>query len=234
MANFKTHVTVAAVVGLISSLGAHLSGISVTNTMSLAFICTCGGILPDIDSQNSTSRTLIYNIIGIISFIFILFITLKYLGILLSLFLSLIIYCFIVYPIKEVIGKFCVHRGIVHSIPMGLILSLLLTFIFYLITKDEIISWLSGIFLFLGYLVHVILDEIYSVDLSGARLKKSFGTACTLFSSNNIIGYLVMYTILVVAIILIPEKVSFFNFIHNFFTNVSTNIWKNLLPDFYY
>jgi hypothetical protein len=36
----------------------------------------------------------------------------------------------------------------------------------------------------MGYVMHLVLDEIYSVDLTGARVKRSFGTALKLISAN--------------------------------------------------
>jgi hypothetical protein len=44
-------------------------------------------------------------------------------------------------------------------------------------TKSAILALLSGGFVFFGGLIHLILDEIYSVDLSNIRIKRSFGTA---------------------------------------------------------
>ena len=38
-------------------------------------------------------------------------------------------------------------------------------------------AWLAGGFMFIGYLTHLILDEIYSVDVMDTRIKASFGTA---------------------------------------------------------
>jgi hypothetical protein len=42
---------------------------------------------------------------------------------------------------------------------------------------NKFIAWMAGCFICLGYLIHLSLDEIYSVDLRGIRIKKSFGTA---------------------------------------------------------
>jgi len=46
--------------------------------------------------------------------------------------------------------------------------------------------WLNGVFIALGFIIHLVLDELYSVDLSNARVKNSFGTALKLFSHNNL------------------------------------------------
>ena len=45
---------------------------------------------------------------------------------------------------------------------------------------------------FLGFILHLALDELYSVDLMGRRLKKSWGTAMKFFgkdSVSNIVTY---------------------------------------------
>ena len=45
--------------------------------------------------------------------------------------------------------------------------------------------------------VHLLLDEMYSVDLANRRIKKSFGTALKLFNYKNISSSILM-TILTV------------------------------------
>ncbi len=42
---------------------------------------------------------------------------------------------------------------------------------------NSLVSWVYGFMITFGYFVHLILDEIYSVDLGNRRLKKSSGTA---------------------------------------------------------
>ncbi len=37
----------------------------------------------------------------------------------------------------------------------------------------------------IGYIVHLVLDEIYSVDLKNRKIKKSFGTALKLFKVDS-------------------------------------------------
>ena len=48
---------------------------------------------------------------------------------------------------------------------------------YHLFGLSTVSSWLVGCFVALGYMIHLLLDEIYSVDITGARIKKSFGTA---------------------------------------------------------
>jgi hypothetical protein len=42
-------------------------------------------------------------------------------------------------------------------------------------------AWAHGLALVAGTIIHLLLDEMYSVDLVGSRLKRSFGTAFKLF-----------------------------------------------------
>ncbi len=51
----------------------------------------------------------------------------------------------------------------------------------YALGQGPITAWMAGLFVFIGFLIHLILDEIYAVDFSGARLKRSFGSALKLF-----------------------------------------------------
>jgi hypothetical protein len=46
-----------------------------------------------------------------------------------------------------------------------------------LLQRDEGVAWLAAGFMSVGYLTHLILDEIYSVDVMDTRIKASFGTA---------------------------------------------------------
>jgi hypothetical protein len=47
------------------------------------------------------------------------------------------------------------------------------------------VAWLAGGFVFLGYMTHLVLDEIYSVDVMGRRIKSSFGTALKIFDRRK-------------------------------------------------
>ena len=47
------------------------------------------------------------------------------------------------------------------------------------------LAWLTGLFVLIGFIIHLVLDEIYSVDIEGAAIKKSFGTALKLFDYHS-------------------------------------------------
>jgi hypothetical protein len=57
-------------------------------------------------------------------------------------------------------------------------------------------AWLSGGFILLGGMIHLLLDELYSVDLSNVTVKRSFGTAMKLADFDNKI--LTLITVIVI------------------------------------
>ena len=206
MANFKTHISVAAGASFVAGLSAYTLGMAtIPQTLFIIMLGVIGGILPDIDSPHSTSKEWVFSILGATSGLIFMFSLIVELGILLSLFLSICIYIAITKYLKALLGKFCVHRGVVHSLPVGLIFASVIVILVNLLTHELIFSWLSGVFLSLGFFVHLLLDECYSVDLSGAKLKKSFGTALSVFSHKNITVYLLAYALLVGLFFLLPK-----------------------------
>ena len=74
------------------------------------------------------------------------------------------------------IKKVTVHRGMIHSIPMAILVG---EITFFAVTGTVEVRILKAAALTMGYLSHLVLDEIYSIDSTGEklRLKKSFGTA---------------------------------------------------------
>jgi hypothetical protein len=74
-----------------------------------------------------------------------------------------------------------------HSLLAALFFGLMMTCASHYFLRGNIThAWLNGVFITLGFIVHLLLDEAYSVDLVNKRMKKSFGTALKLFSYNNI------------------------------------------------
>jgi hypothetical protein len=91
------------------------------------------------------------------------------------------------YLVLASLARFTVHRGIFHSVLALLFFVLLMVCISdYAFKQNAVYAWLNGFFLGFGFLVHLLLDEMYSVDLSNRRMKKSFGTALKLFNYKNL------------------------------------------------
>lgn len=63
--------------------------------------------------------------------------------------------------------------------------------------------------MFVGYLVHLLLDEIYSVDITGRRLKASFGTALKFFDKRYPAAAIAMAAATAIALVLTPSPKAF-------------------------
>ena len=210
MANFATHFNVAAVVGGLSATGAYYVNLASKEEATAYFVATViGGILPDIDSDHSTPiRIMQYILANLISF----FVLLNFIGKypILNLLLiwgasySLVLGGFWLFK------KFTSHRGMFHSIPAAGIFwfgsSLVL---YYLLQYPIMESWYFGMFVFIGYITHLTLDEIYSVDVKGVRMKKSFGTALKFFDKDTK-SFLLFYFLLIAHFLRCHKKSSFY------------------------
>lgn len=187
MANFNTHLFIASAAGIGAALVAvnvHL--IAKADMPWLIFLGALGGLLPDIDASNSRPVKLLFNVLALMGVAAALHVfkdrypPYPLLAILAGS------YLFIRYGIFALFNALTIHRGVFHSVLAAVFFALLMTCISYhFLHRDALHAWLNGFFIALGFIVHLLLDELYSVDVSNARMKSSFGTAFKLFSYNN-------------------------------------------------
>jgi len=199
MANFNTHFNIAAVTtGLSAAALLSAKHINLETALGLWFLGTIGGLLPDVDSDNSTSLDIIFNLFAFSAVLIVLnyissdmvnFILFKELSLFSLIAIPLLVYGFMCYVIRPVFEKITVHRGSCHSLSFILLIALMTTQLIWRFTSPLenaiMIAWLSGGFIFLGGVIHLILDELYSVDLSNATIKRSFGSALKLAEFKN-------------------------------------------------
>src|SRR5690554_289913 len=99
-------------------------------------------------------------------------------------------------------SRFTVHRGLWHSLLAAGLCGLVTTALSHrLLAQPDTLAWAHGVALSLGFVIHLTLDELYSVDLTGARIKRSFGTALKPFDWRSPGNSLVM---LLAAVNLLP------------------------------
>ncbi|MDP1665646.1 MAG: metal-dependent hydrolase [Methylobacter sp.] len=187
MANFNTHLGIASAAGIGAALvaaDAHL--IVKADIPWLVFLSILGGMLPDIDAHNSRPVKLLFNVLALMGVAAVLQAFKNSYAPYLLLLIAAGTYLFIRYVMFALFNRLTVHRGVFHSALATLFFSLLMTCISYHFLHWDILhAWLNGIFIALGFIVHLLLDELYSTDLSNLRMKKSFGTALKLFNYNN-------------------------------------------------
>jgi hypothetical protein len=213
MANFNTHITVAAAgAGLLSVLCLQVGLVDSREALILALMGTIGGILPDIDLQHAYPSRIMFALFGIIAAFLVIFSAKNNLSIVELWLIGLTTFATIRWPIWIIFHQYTNHRGSIHSIVAALLFTFLtVIFSHEIMGKSAFVAWLNGLLVFLGFILHLVLDELYSVDFMNGKIKRSFGTALKILETKNPqkATALVCLTLLVWA--LTPESAPFWD-----------------------
>lgn len=179
MANFSTHITVAAAgAGLLSVLCLQVGLAGPREALLLALLGTIGGILPDIDLQHAYPSRIMFSLFAIIAAFMVVFSSKNDLSIVELWGVGLITFGLIRFPIWIIFHQYTNHRGSIHTLVAAVLFTLLTTaFAYHVMGEIPFMAWLFGLFVFLGFVLHLVLDELYSVDFMNTKVKRSFGTA---------------------------------------------------------
>lgn len=186
MANFKTHLQYA-------TLGSGLAATLLLNadlvSPEQAFLCwiagTVGGILPDVDSDNSQSLGIIFGLFSVVACAITAITTISMWPLIWVWLACAVVFVVIQYGVRYVFESFTKHRGGFHSVLAGLFFGLIITSLSNVVGASSTASWFYGLFIFFGYVIHLVLDEAYAVDFSNASIKRSFGSALKFFDYKN-------------------------------------------------
>ncbi|OIO67002.1 MAG: hydrolase [Zetaproteobacteria bacterium CG1_02_53_45] len=206
MASFQTHIAVAAVGSLTASAVCLETGLlNQPQALALFSLGILAGILPDIDSDHSIPTRLVFTILSFAVAISAILIFQGQLSLLYLLGLALTGALFVRFIVYALFARMTEHRGLFHSLPAALIFGLgAFSLAYYLLGLTLNLAWLTAAYVSAGYLLHLLLDELYSVNFIGLSMKKSFGSALTLFSHSSWFAYLLMYAALGLAFYLLP------------------------------
>lgn len=179
MANFQTHLIGGAVVSSAAAFASYGQGLSgAGETQALFTVGVAASLLPDIDADDSKPVRAVFDLAGIVIGFLVAFAFAEWLKLVDLVLIWAFVWAAVRWPIRILFARFTVHRGIWHSLLMALVLALLAAIGADLwLGLDALAAWLVGGFVLLGYLTHLTLDEIASVDLFDQRVKRSFGTA---------------------------------------------------------
>ena len=177
MGNFQQHITCSTATGIAVGGIAYHFGFPPPVCLVSAGLCSFAGMLPDIDSDTSRSfQECIYLTAGIGCILTAS--RLRHFGIDpdTAMLGGAFIFLLIRFGLAPLIKKMTVHRGMIHSIPMAILAG---EMVFFVVTGTVAERLVKAAALVAGFLSHLILDEVYSIDSTGAalRIKKSFGTA---------------------------------------------------------
>jgi hypothetical protein len=184
LASFSQHLYGAAAISSAASLGVYgLGGAGPRETQVLFLLGVAGGLLPDIDSDSSKPVRAFFTLLGVLFAFLTCFALVGRFPVIELALIWCLIFLVVRYLVLEVFARLTVHRGIWHSwLAVGFAGLAGTDAAFHLFGLGPWDSWLAGGFVALGYLTHLCLDELASVDLLGHRVRRSFGTALKPFS----------------------------------------------------
>lgn len=206
MASFEQHVNIAVIATGIIIVPLYSSGLLDSNHSLIALgLGLLGGMLPDLDSDNSKPIQIVFKMLSIFLPLIILLSIAEDLPVMYLIVIWLASTLILHLTLFKIFLTITSHRGIFHSIPMGILFGLATIFIFNNILNINItLSSIFGCFIFFGFIVHLLLDELFSVNALGLRMKKSFGTALKVYDKNNIIGSLILYIVVIIMFFMLP------------------------------
>ncbi len=179
MADFKTHITASTIAGAAYGYwGSATQGMPLESSLVAAGLCSVSGMLPDLDSDSGIPlrETTMFASAVVPMLALGRFRELQMTPESMVLAAGLI-YVLLRFVIAEFFKRYTVHRGMWHSIPAAASAGLLAFLI--MPSAEEVVRVYKTLAVVLGFMVHLMLDEIWSIQFRGGhfRLKKSFGTA---------------------------------------------------------
>jgi hypothetical protein len=179
LGNYRQHIAFAGVLGVAYGGAAFvLAGIHWLYGSVATLLATLSGLLPDLDSDSGVELKGFTGILGVLAavatweelkrfdpppvFEF-------------HLWAAILAFILVRHGLRHVFSRLTVHRGISHSMPTCAVWGAL-TYLYYPSNYVPVRITMAAAVM-LGFFSHLLLDEICSVDLRGARVNKAFGTA---------------------------------------------------------
>jgi membrane-bound metal-dependent hydrolase YbcI (DUF457 family) len=191
MADFRTHAAFGVGLGVLLAVMAGVFELSsVPSMLVLVFLAAAlGAMAPDIDSDSGVPFHVTFGALSIVSagFAYLSLFSRGY-GTPESGFFALGVAVFIWAILGTLFKKWTKHRGMAHSLPAAVLAGLLVFFVAGRLSFGDADTFLLGVSATLGYVVHLILDELYAVvDFEGKRFvsSRSLGSALKLSSSSR-------------------------------------------------
>jgi membrane-bound metal-dependent hydrolase YbcI (DUF457 family) len=198
MADFKTHITVSSIAGALYGLGGYQSGMPLESCVIGGALCSVSGMLPDLDSDSGIPlREAVAFACAIVPILLVERFRRMGMSHELMVVTTIAVYFLLRFVIAELFRRYTVHRGMWHSMPAAITAFL---FAFLIASCENIgLRMFKATAIFIGFMSHILLDEIWSVEFRRGRymFKHSFGTALK-FWGNSLPANLFSYALVAV------------------------------------
>jgi len=185
MADYKTHLTGGVCTGVAAALLAAGSGLVAPGlTPIVGGVAVVGGLAPDVDSDTSRPARILSRLAAVVlPTAAVRRVAWLHAAPEQAVIVWILLALAVLYPGAWLFKKFTVHRGIFHSLPAIGIFGCAAFLLTGRRIEDVELQIAVGLAGAAGYLTHLLLDELWSVDFNGARFvkKRSFGTALSPF-----------------------------------------------------
>ncbi|MBC6906286.1 hypothetical protein DWB84_12515 [Saccharophagus sp. K07] len=210
MANFKTHLQVASISSGLASTLFYSSGHLLAEEAFLCWIMgTFGGLLPDIDSDNSHSLGILFGAFSVTACGFTAVAWIDAWPLIWVWAACTMVFIAVQFGVRYVFARFTRHRGIFHSLLACLLFMFITAIGAAFLGAGGTMSWFLALFLGFGYCIHLLLDEIFAVDFMNVAMKRSFGSAFKLFDYRNITTSGIMAVAVIALYFLTPSYAEF-------------------------
>jgi hypothetical protein len=150
-----------------------------------AGLTALGGLLPDLDSDSSVPVRELFGLAAAATpFLLVRRVMNQGFSMEQTLVILSGVYLLIRYGARALLGRLTVHRGMFHSIPAMLIAGLVVLLVYH--SPQALVRFYLAGGIMLGFLSHLVLDELCAVDLLGAKLhlKKHAGSPLKFLSAS--------------------------------------------------
>ena len=186
MADFRTHLTFSTLMGAGYGTAAHmLYDVPLSTGLLAGGLCSVSGMLPDVDS--GSGRPLRESMSFAAAVVAMMMVE-RFRSLGMSpesiVLIGAGVYLLIRFGIGKLLQRYTVHRGMFHSLPAAVIAG---EFAFLVASGEDVrIRCYKAGAVVVGYLSHLLLDELYSIEWHRGRLrlKSSFGSALKLFGDK--------------------------------------------------
>ena len=201
MAGYKAHLATGMLIGGITTISVFIVlAIDILFSPFIFLAVIIGSFLPDLDSDTGMPVKMLVASLGMVAAIWAGYMLLDRVSDEPVKSIATIVgsYGAVYIILQRIFKKFTKHRGLFHSILALLIAMLTLNYLLLIFEFSLFESRLLSISLGVGYLGHLILDEVNSViNLSGIPFipKKSLGSALKIVSKSsrvNMIAFMIL------------------------------------------
>jgi len=201
---FQAHITGSSIVGVGYAAAAwYVGGMSPVTCLLGGTVCAVAGMLPDLDSgPDVTTRESVAFAAAIVPMLLLQQFQQTGMPMEAIILAGAVVYAAIRFGLTWLLEHYSTHRGMFHSLPAAAIAGQV-TFLAFSHDDPMRRYFISGAVV-LGFLTHLVMDEIWAVRLGqfGAKAKNAFGTAMKFHGPvlwSNVVTYVLVVALGLIA-----------------------------------